>query len=77
MNVSFCSEALRLQERVEQVRKQQDRGKAGQNVVHVLSLELFASLGEAPAGHKEKAAHADVEEIRQHSVSFDYRSAIT
>jgi hypothetical protein len=29
----------------------------------VLSLELFARLGEAPAGHEEQAADADVEDI--------------
>ena len=68
------SEALRLQERVDQINEQADRRQPGDDIVHrEFSLQLVAGFGEGPEDEQDQAADSDIEQIKHRIYSISVK----
>jgi hypothetical protein len=60
----FLSKLLRFQQGINQVGKQPNGSNPGNDVVHVVLLELVASLRKHPAPEQKHTTHGEVEQIK-------------
>jgi hypothetical protein len=71
--LGVISESLRLQQRVDQVPKQKQRGNTSNDVVHGSPSKAIAGLGEDPGDGEEGRADQEVEEIQHYIFSLAAR----